>query len=242
MVNSFKRNRSNKGSISTINCIFHKFTNPFKKSKQDSLFTNDTLFEINRYKEQKQQNTQHGILLKPSRHARHGSTQSAIVFGTQPKKSTKHIRHYSHVSASNITVNSEDLTAKEFAEIAGIQILSEDEQEDEITEQKCHDFINQYTTVSTIGSTLDEPHIWDIEFWKHPKNKNHQQEYKQKEMNDYIPILHELKSNNNNYDTFKKGRFEITIGIDHHLNHSLTVPNISSKPVIEWKRKPIINQ
>ncbi|KAL9547567.1 hypothetical protein MBANPS3_006109 [Mucor bainieri] len=32
-----------------------------------------------------------------------------------------------HVSASNITVNSEDLTAKEFADIAGIRILPEDD-------------------------------------------------------------------------------------------------------------------
>jgi hypothetical protein len=46
-------------------------------------------------------------------------------------KKSSHIRHYSHVScmsASNITVNSENLTAKEFADIAGIRILSEDEE------------------------------------------------------------------------------------------------------------------
>ncbi|CAO3676772.1 unnamed protein product [Rhizopus stolonifer] len=234
MVLSIKRNRSNKGS--TLGCIFHKFINPFKKSKQENQFTNDVLFEHNRYKQQKQ-NSQHGILLnKPSRHARHGSTQSAIVFGTQPKKPSKHIRNYSHVScisASNITVNSEDLTAKEFAEIAGIQILSDDEEEEQ--EKKCafccSDMssslivTNQCTVSSTLSSTRcsedgNMPHnIWDLEFWKHPSQP-------------VIPILDQLKQ-----DTLiKKGRFEITIGIDHH-HHSLSVPNISSKPVIEWKRK-----
>ncbi|ORX60671.1 hypothetical protein DM01DRAFT_1332803 [Hesseltinella vesiculosa] len=45
-----------------------------------------------------------------------------------------HTRHYSQLSSSNITVNSEDLTAKEFADMAGIRILAEtddmDDQED----------------------------------------------------------------------------------------------------------------
>ncbi|KAI8890687.1 hypothetical protein K501DRAFT_265682 [Backusella circina FSU 941] len=49
---------------------------------------------------------------------------------TNSSKKSRHIRHYSHVSCistSNITVNSENLTAKEFADIAGIRILSDDE-------------------------------------------------------------------------------------------------------------------
>ncbi|CEP18837.1 hypothetical protein [Parasitella parasitica] len=66
-------------------------------------------------------------------HHRHTqSTQSAITATTRRKKA-HHVRHYSHVScisASNITVNSEDLTAKEFADIAGIRILSEDDDHD----------------------------------------------------------------------------------------------------------------
>lgn len=41
-----------------------------------------------------------------------------------------------HVSTSNITVNSEDLTAKEFADIAGIRILPEEEDEDEDKEEQ----------------------------------------------------------------------------------------------------------
>lgn len=67
-------------------------------------------------------------------HHRHTqSTQSAITTATARRKKASHIRHYSHVScisASNITVKSEDLTAKEFADIAGIRILSEDDDND----------------------------------------------------------------------------------------------------------------
>ncbi|CAO3641055.1 unnamed protein product [Mucor fragilis] len=70
---------------------------------------------------------------QPRYHHRHTqSTQSAITATTRRKKAS-HMRHYSHVScisASNITVNSEDLTAKEFADIAGIRILSEDDDHD----------------------------------------------------------------------------------------------------------------
>lgn len=82
--------------------------------------------------------TTKSILLKKNppafTHHRHtNSSPSAITTTTttnRKKKSQQHIRHYSHVScisSSNITVNSEDLTAKEFADIAGIRILSEDE-------------------------------------------------------------------------------------------------------------------
>ncbi|KAG0172141.1 hypothetical protein DFQ28_004293 [Apophysomyces sp. BC1034] len=65
-----------------------------------------------------------------TRHHRHTSSALSAPAFTQKRKSTSHIRHYSHVSyisSSNITVNSEDLTAKEFADIAGIKILSEDD-------------------------------------------------------------------------------------------------------------------
>ncbi|KAI8069626.1 hypothetical protein BC940DRAFT_297130 [Gongronella butleri] len=47
-----------------------------------------------------------------------------------------HTRHYSQLSSSNITVNSEDLTAKEFADLAGIRILAEtDDCDDELDQQ-----------------------------------------------------------------------------------------------------------
>ncbi|KAL1928137.1 hypothetical protein VTP01DRAFT_3053 [Rhizomucor pusillus] len=64
----------------------------------------------------------------------HRHTSSAVSVptnvGHKRNKTIVHVRHYSHVSyisSSNITVNSEDLTAKEFADIAGIKILPEDE-------------------------------------------------------------------------------------------------------------------
>lgn len=60
----------------------------------------------------------------------HRHTNSTISQRHTSTKKSRHARHYSHVSCistSNITVNSENLTAKEFADIAGIRILSDDE-------------------------------------------------------------------------------------------------------------------
>lgn len=58
----------------------------------------------------------------------HHSSSSAIQH--RRSKTATHIRHYSHISyisSSNITAHSGDLTAKEFADIAGIRILPDDQ-------------------------------------------------------------------------------------------------------------------
>lgn len=92
-------------------------------------------------------NSATSILIKPTKstptiHHRHTNSSPSAFFANgsgissfsaieKRKKKSSHVRHYSHVScisASNITVNSEDLTAKEFADMAGIRILSEQEQ------------------------------------------------------------------------------------------------------------------
>lgn len=138
MVNNFF---SIKKGYFSFNFIFARFTRSFKKQA----FTNDTLFEINQYRQQKQKEKEPpGILL--NKHARQGSTQSAIVFGTQKRPT---LRQYS-CSCDINTADSEDLTAKEFADMTGIRIKEE---------EKCFNPI--YLT----------PKIWDLEFWKDP-NEN----------------------------------------------------------------------
>ncbi|SAL98263.1 hypothetical protein [Absidia glauca] len=71
----------------------------------------------------------------PSSNHRHTSSlQNASIIsvpGSNGRPSHyHHSRHYSHISfmsASNMTVNSEDLTAKEFADMAGIKIIPDDD-------------------------------------------------------------------------------------------------------------------
>ncbi|KAG2233601.1 hypothetical protein BDF21DRAFT_428203 [Thamnidium elegans] len=231
---------------------------------QDHLFANDALFEHNRYQQQKKQPkcilspptnnnnnnkpTSTSILVnntkKPINH-RHTNSTPVIPTTARRNNNKSHARHYSHVScisSSNITVNSEDLTAKEFADIAGIRILSE---QDEQVTHRCDEKIctfcgdndrlpslivtsrisNSSMIRSSDNSSIyygpeeeEEPQIWDNQFWTRPGN--------QQEM---PAILHELKNNQDTY--LKKGRFEI------HLSSSSMASLPLPAPVYEWKRK-----
>ncbi|KAI8391011.1 uncharacterized protein BYT42DRAFT_542642 [Radiomyces spectabilis] len=80
------------------------------------------------------------------RHRHTSSVQSTSALSapsfTQRRKPGHHVRHYSHVSymsTSNITVNSEDLTAKEFADIAGIRILPEERDGNTVVDEERED-------------------------------------------------------------------------------------------------------
>ncbi|KAI8088786.1 uncharacterized protein BX664DRAFT_331371 [Halteromyces radiatus] len=115
-----------------------------------SVYSKDDSFERNQYMKATGQHHRRpstvsiqsppSILVKrsptPSSHHRHTSSlQNSSIISTPGSNSNRpahyhHSRHYSHIScisASNMTVNSEDLTAKEFADMAGIKILSDDE-------------------------------------------------------------------------------------------------------------------
>ncbi|KAL0097955.1 hypothetical protein J3Q64DRAFT_1716041 [Phycomyces blakesleeanus] len=77
------------------------------------------------------------------RHHRHTSSLqssglSVPSINNGRHKQSRHVRHYSHVSSS-ITVNSEDLTAKEFADYTGIRILSETDDDNEHTNSEDED-------------------------------------------------------------------------------------------------------
>jgi hypothetical protein len=133
------------------------------------------------------------ILIKQSS----GSTNPSQQTSSQPQltKISSRRSNATHISVSNITVNSEDLTAKEFADIAGIRILPEVvddpiiDQERKVTNtcSTSNSFIEdvQMRTVSTAQGFLDEhysviscisvrenkPNIWDIEFWQNPEDQ-----------------------------------------------------------------------
>ncbi|KAJ8662267.1 hypothetical protein O0I10_001960 [Lichtheimia ornata] len=99
---------------------------------------------------------------------------------THSRRGHHHIRQK---SSSNITVNSEDLTAKEFADIAGIRIL------DDASLSCCDNDAIMHTSSTSTRSSLQgrdyshhrsmrsaascsllrpTPHIWDAEFWSNP--------------------------------------------------------------------------
>ncbi|KAI9255409.1 hypothetical protein EDC94DRAFT_617582 [Helicostylum pulchrum] len=133
------------------------------------------------------------ILIKRS-----GTTPSALSQSKKYNVNPKRTRAYSNATLSNMTINSEDLTAKEFANIAGIRILPEQpdgEQEHELEEQEqedgeeeggrkfstedlvMHTISSNYTTSSYFQDnsltcslqTTNELKIWDNQFWFHPE-------------------------------------------------------------------------
>lgn len=308
---SLKRNRSNNNS--KINSILNKLANSFNKkkkpfettdvSRRPSIsaifdyfrsssdgddakhpFANDALFEHNRYKQQKQQqsslnqqivNMNSSILINTnntkSTRIQHRHTQSAITarsVAAARKKKSNHIRHYSHVScisSSNITVNSEDLTAKEFADIAGIRILSEEEND------TIHDRpIESGSKICTFCGTDDNELPSLIVTSSHHNNSsilrsshsissnnssvynNNNNDEPQIWDNDFWqkpgtsssiieppPILHELKRyNTQQQDTYiKKGRFEIHLSSSSNVSSPPLKNNKKPEMVVEWKRK-----
>ncbi|CAO3596278.1 unnamed protein product [Absidia cylindrospora] len=125
---------------------------------QHSAYSKDDDFERNRYNGNRA-NSQHqhsrrpsaisiqsppSILVKrsptPSSHHRHTkSLQNASIISLPNSNNNgrpahyHHSRNYSHIScisATNMTVNSEDLTAKEFADMAGIKIIPDDDDDE----------------------------------------------------------------------------------------------------------------
>ncbi|KAI9301426.1 hypothetical protein BJ944DRAFT_243281 [Cunninghamella echinulata] len=95
-------------------------------------------------------------------HHRHTSSlQSGSVISTpsstRPSSHFHHVRNYSHVSylsASNITMNSEDLTAKEFADMAGIKIIPDDDNDDDRNDHYLTDYSDNHHHFTTTTSTL----------------------------------------------------------------------------------------
>lgn len=216
---------------SPLGTLLHLF-----RSSETQVYANDAKFEIKNYKKQKQMKKDSLSLASVSsqydnktipEEVKVQHNQSIFQYPrvyTSEKKEVYGIDefYYSRESwqlSSNLTVHSEDLTAKEFANIAGIQILPEQEE----------NHLLKRPPIRTSYSVHLMDHIWDVNFWKHPRSKSHQLTTAYDL--ELPPILYELKRHKNNA-FIKKGRFEVhlytTTNIEHH---------IPPQKVIEWKRK-----
>lgn len=184
-------------------------------------YANDRHYEYNRYHHLKEERNMHtlpthvapkltSILIKRS-----GTTPSCIQHMPIRKRTC------SNATISNMTINSEDLTAKEFADIAGIRILPEEEQEDlagdieqvvppaavasrKLTVEKEDEIME--SSMRSISDTMKESpsfKIWDNAFWCLPEvdisrpipeldRKTSITSNNAKNLNE-PPILHELR-------------------------------------------------
>ncbi|CDH50322.1 predicted protein [Lichtheimia corymbifera JMRC:FSU:9682] len=99
----------------------------------------------------------------------HHHPSSSAIHHRRSKTAT-HIRHYSHISyisSSNITAHSGDLTAKEFADIAGIRILPDDESSSNSDSNNvqpccCHEDERDYNRRDSLAHMLEEQETNDI--------------------------------------------------------------------------------
>ncbi|KAG2233878.1 hypothetical protein INT48_005219 [Thamnidium elegans] len=223
--------------------LFQYFRN---NEEQKGIFDSDRHYEYNQYhnikKNQKKQDMEINIHTLPI-HAtpkltsilikRSGTTPSSLSQSKKYNVNPKRTRAYSNATLSNMTINSEDLTAKEFANIAEDLVM--------------HTVSSNYTTSSYFQDnsftcclpTTNELKIWDNKFWFHPEetacrkdtttitatvssSSSLDRKLSIKSTSE-PPILHELRrmgTRNSEKDAcvIKKGRFEI------QLNSSSTVP------------------
>ena len=263
-----------------FNYIIGKFIYHTKKKPLKKTFSNDALFEHTQYQLNKTKKC-HNANVRHKHHSHSFSmpfSSNATASPLPPSsplsnnqltpyccryspnahqtRKRPHHRHYSScISAFDMTVHSEDLTSKEFADIVGIQILSEtmDERQKITTPSliansskisssillKESDSSSMFYPISDILSLDDEDdheeeeeeeidetiHIWDNGFWQHPS----------KPTNETLSSLHDMIR----YDgtmCIKRGRFEILL--TENCTSSATIPpKRPDRMVFEWKRR-----
>lgn len=175
----FRSNEDHKGTYDSDSHYEYNRYHNIKKNQQQEMERNIHTLPINATPKLT------SILIKRS-----GTTPSSLqhIHQQQPIIN-KRARSYSNATISNMTINSEDLTAKEFADIAGIRILPEEDQRKFSQEGCSEDLImntisslSHYTTSSmfdqesqsiasytSLQTNSNELKIWDNEFWFHPE-------------------------------------------------------------------------
>ncbi|KAI8369968.1 hypothetical protein BD560DRAFT_397232 [Blakeslea trispora] len=136
-------------------------------------------------------------------------------------------------------IKCEDLTAKEFAQMAGIKIKSSFSSTSSLSDQECDLntcksdlMLSQMTSISTRTATSSKSyhHIWDSDFWQ-SNNSN--------TTNDTLFISRlcsrdtVMKNNLTVPGVIQKGRFQIVVGQDDCCEPV----NQHHHVVLEWKRK-----
>ncbi|KAG2208879.1 hypothetical protein INT47_011019 [Mucor saturninus] len=153
---------------------------------------------------------------------------------------------------SNTVIKCEDLTAKEFAQMAGIKLKEEDVLEEDVylTTKSTTTLNNhQMTSISTTLSTKSCHQIWDSDFWQsnepvkkkkvtpkkstlgvHTKRNNNNNN--NNNINNDTLFISQLRSSSSTINSVQKGRFKIVVGQD-----DCEPVNQYNHVVLEWKRK-----
>lgn len=151
---------------------------------------------------------------------------------TKAAATEKVLRHNSKTTI----IKCEDLTAKEFAQMAGIKIKEDDIIEDQmyLTTKTTTTFNNnQMTSISTTLSTKSCHQIWDSDFWQcGESNKKPIKKTTTNKNNNDTLFISQLRSSSTTINSIQKGRFKIVVGQD-----DCEPVNQYNHVVLEWKRK-----
>ncbi|GAA5815067.1 hypothetical protein MFLAVUS_008573 [Mucor flavus] len=152
---------------------------------------------------------------------------------TKAAATEKILRH----NSTTTIIKCEDLTAKEFAQMAGIKIKEEDfltaDDEPMYLTTKSTTTYHQMTSISTTLSTKSCHQIWDSDFWQsNQANNNKKTKPNKKTNNNDTLFISQLRSSPPTLNTIQKGRFKIVVGQD-----DCEPVNQYQHVVLEWKRK-----
>lgn len=157
------------------------------------------------------------------RQRRHSS--SPMVFAAATEKVVK--RHHHHVQVVQDEITCDELTAREFAEMAGIKTIVSDSSS---SSSSSHD-------VCSIEDNEHRLNIWDHEFWQPiQSSKSMSTTCSPTPIHSISSNIDQKKKRHRN-SVITKGRFQIVLGDQENDTNSLQSVPSSTSTVVEWKRK-----
>ncbi|KAI8332003.1 hypothetical protein BD560DRAFT_494091 [Blakeslea trispora] len=144
--------------------VFHLFRFASHEIKHRPTYESDELYEHKSFYKSKRFKLVDNVDLNCN-HSKH--LTSILV------KNSRCNEHQSNLPENCFTMRSENLTAKEFADIAGITILPENEREFTSLDEDHLSALNMDTLLSSKSYTLRRPQIWDSDFWSRPNDNLH---------------------------------------------------------------------
>lgn len=159
-------------------------------------------------------------LFSRSRH-QHQSSSSRMALAAATEKFVRH--------SPPEVIKCEDLTAKEFAQLTGINL-------DANSSIQSH----QITTRSAM-SERPHPRIWDSDFWHHPSSPSSSSSCSSSTSTSNLPSLFSCMRTDSNSSSasrgpsiIRKGRFKIVVGQE---TEPVSPTTTKEEFVLEWKRK-----
>lgn len=156
------------------------------------------------------------------RQRRHSSSPMVIAAATE--KIVR--RHHHRVEVVEDEVACDELTAREFAEMAGIKTIASESSSSSSSHDAC-----------SLEDSEHRLNIWDQEFWQPIQASKSMSTTSSPTPIHSISSNIDLKKKRHRNSVITKGRFQIVLGDQDNDTNSLQSVPSSTSTVVEWKRK-----